>query len=103
MSSLLQAGLSITAIGMGVVFVLLTSLVGIVRGMSALSMRIEGTADASSAASDALGAGPRLSTPSVSALSASDATLAGIIAAAVAAHRHRRLKPRPAGSSPPNA
>ena len=41
MSQLLQAGLNVTAIGMGVVFVLLTALVFIIRGMSALSHAIE--------------------------------------------------------------
>jgi sodium pump decarboxylase gamma subunit len=42
MSQLFQAGLNITAIGMGVVFVLLTLLVFIIQGMSALSRMIEG-------------------------------------------------------------
>ena len=41
MEQLLQAGLNVTAIGMGVVFVLLTLLVGIIRGMSALSRWLE--------------------------------------------------------------
>ena len=42
LTQLLDAGLEVTLIGMGVVFVLLTALVGAVYGMSALARLIEG-------------------------------------------------------------
>ena len=75
MAALLEAGLSITFIGMTVVFVLLTLLVGIIRGMSILAARIEGSQPATPAAAPA----------------ASDETeITGIIAAAIAAYRGRR-------------
>jgi sodium pump decarboxylase gamma subunit len=78
MEQLLQAGLNVTAIGMGVVFVLLTLLVGIIRGMSALSRRLEAA----------------FPTATVSARPATPANpnqeLVGIISAAVAAHRRKR-------------
>ena len=78
MSELLQAGLNITAIGMGVVFVLLTLLVGIIRGMSALCARIEGPAPAAGGASAA------------PAGALTNQELVGVISAAIAAYRHRR-------------
>ena len=82
MSQLLQAGLNVTAIGMGVVFVLLTALVFIIRGMSALSRAIEGAFPAapepaaSKPLSDSTGATPQQEVVSV-------------ITAAIAAHRKR--------------
>lgn len=82
MDQLLQAGLNVTAIGMGVVFVLLTLLVGIIRGMSALSRILETAfpaASSVSAAGNASGPG----TPS-------QQQLVGVISAAIAAHRRRR-------------
>ena len=72
MSQLLQAGLNVTAIGMGVVFVLLTMLVFIIRGMSALAAHFE-DADAAAPAS--------ATTPD---------ELITVISAAIAAHRRRR-------------
>jgi sodium pump decarboxylase gamma subunit len=48
MSPLFEAGLTVTAIGMGVVFVLLTLMVFIIRGMSALAQRIAPPAAAES-------------------------------------------------------
>jgi sodium pump decarboxylase gamma subunit len=41
MSALMQAGMNVTAIGLSVVFILLTLLVFIIKGMSALSMKLE--------------------------------------------------------------
>jgi sodium pump decarboxylase gamma subunit len=42
MSALLEAGLTVTLVGMGVVFFLLTMLVGVIRVMSHLSNLIDG-------------------------------------------------------------
>ena len=78
MAQLLQAGLNVTAIGMGVVFVLLTLLVFIIRGMSALCRTIEGARPEQLTAS-----GPN--TPQQL-----DAQLVGVISAAIAAHRNKR-------------
>jgi sodium pump decarboxylase gamma subunit len=78
MSALFEAGLIVTAIGMGVVFVLLTLLVGIIRGMSALCRRIEGTP----AGAPAAGAAPRAQ------------ELVGVIGAAIAAYRKRHRRDR---------
>jgi len=72
MSELLQAGLNVTAIGMGVVFVLLTLLVFIIRGMSALSSAFEGPVEPS---------------PGTAVLPQQE--LVGVISAAVAAYRRR--------------
>jgi sodium pump decarboxylase gamma subunit len=79
MEQLLQAGLNVTAIGMGVVFVLLTLLVGIIRGMSALCRRLEAAFPAAAVAArpTAPAAGP-------------NHELVGIIGAAIAAHRRKR-------------
>jgi sodium pump decarboxylase gamma subunit len=82
MSQLLQAGLNVTAIGMGVVFVLLTALVFIIRGMSALSHAIE---DALPAAPEPPASKPlpamTVGTPQQEVVS--------VISAAIAAHRKR--------------
>jgi len=78
MSQLIQAGLNVTAIGMGVVFVLLTLLVWIIRGMSALAHAIGGVPGQPAAPSTA-------SSPSTH----SDQQLVGVISAAIAAHRAR--------------
>jgi sodium pump decarboxylase gamma subunit len=84
MKELLEAGLNLTAIGMGVVFVLLTLLVGIIRGMSALSRTLEAAFPVASASASA----------PVPAAAASGSTgqqeLVGVISAAIAAHRRRR-------------
>ena len=82
MSQLLQAGLNVTAIGMGVVFVLLTALVFIIRGMSALSRAIEGALPAKPepAASEPLAAKAG-GTP--------QQEIVSVISAAIAAHRKR--------------
>lgn len=82
MSQLLQAGINVTAIGMGVVFVLLTALVFIIRGMSALSRAIEG---ALPAAPDPAASEPR----SGSAGAAPQQEVVSVITAAIAAHRKR--------------
>jgi sodium pump decarboxylase gamma subunit len=71
---LLQAGFTVTWIGMGVVFVLLTLLVGVVHGMSRIAQAIEGIPTPSAAA------------PSM----AGDEELVGVISAAVAAYRRKR-------------
>jgi len=76
MSELLEAGLNVTAIGMGVVFVLLTALVYIIRGMSALCARLEGPLPAPTGAPAAPSALP-------------NQELVGVISAAIAAHRAR--------------
>lgn len=78
MSPLLQAGLNVTGIGMGVVFVLLAVLVGIIRAMSALCFRLAGEPPEPSAGN----------TPPTG--QAADAELTGVISAAIAAHRKRR-------------
>ena len=78
MSQLLEAGLNVTAIGMGVVFVLLTMLVGIIHVMSALCQRF---GDAS----------PVAPAPTYSAgTTHANEELIGVIAAAIAAYRKRR-------------
>jgi len=83
MSPLLQEGLNVTAIGMGVVFMLLTLLVGIIRGMSAISQKIE----------HAIPASPEAARPATNSLSQQE--LHGVISAAIAAHRERRSFQRP--------
>jgi len=80
MSELLQAGLNITAIGMGVVFILLTMMVFIIRGMSALALRIAPPAPAGKHAAAQNKASPALR----------DEQLVSVISAAVTMHRHRR-------------
>ena len=83
MSQLLQAGLNVTAIGMGVVFVLLTALVFIIRGMSALSRAIEGTLPpAPEPVAGKAPAGPSGATPQQEIIS--------VIGAAIAAPRKRK-------------
>lgn len=74
MSALFEAGLTITAIGMGVVFLLLTLMVFVIRAMSGLSNLLEGgRPPASVAASD-------------------DTELVSVISAAIRAHRARRKR-----------
>lgn len=63
---LLQAGLTVTLMGMGVVFVLLTLLVGVVHGMSRFARMID------------------------TSLPNADEELVGVITAAVTAYRNRR-------------
>ena len=79
MSPLVQAGLNVTAIGMGVVFVLLTSLVFVIRGMSALAHAIGGAPPATAGRG---AAGP--------AATLANQELVGVITAAIAAHRAGR-------------
>jgi oxaloacetate decarboxylase gamma subunit len=77
--SAFQAGLNVTAIGMGVVFVLLTLLVFVIQAMSALSLRIEGSMPQA--------------TPSGSAMApakTADQELISVISAAITAHRKKR-------------
>lgn len=77
MTDLLQTGLTITAIGMGVVFLLLTLLVGVIRGMSALAL--------------ALGGEPAPTPPAAGATAAnSDEDVMPVIAAAIGAYRKHR-------------
>lgn len=64
---LLRAGLTVTLMGMGVVFMLLSLLVGVVHAMSRFAQAIEGM-------------------PSVP---AADEEIVSVISAAVAAHRSR--------------
>jgi sodium pump decarboxylase gamma subunit len=73
---LLQSGLEITAIGMSVVFVMLIMLVGIIRGMSAIAMRID------SVATKSIGVGGHAEI--------NDDELITVITAAVAAYRKNR-------------
>jgi sodium pump decarboxylase gamma subunit len=82
MNQLLQAGLNVTAIGMGVVFVLLTLLVGVIRGMSALSRILETAFPAASTVS--------ATSSTVLPGTQSQQQLVGVISAAIAAHRRRR-------------
>jgi sodium pump decarboxylase gamma subunit len=80
MSQLLEAGFNITAIGMGVVFVLLTLLVFIIRGMSALSRMLEGPAQSATAAPVPV-PGPANALP--------QQELVSVISAAITAYRKR--------------
>ena len=75
---MLQEGLNVTAIGISVVFILLTLLVGIIRGMSAISRTIEA---AMPATPEATGSAP---------VAHSNQQLVSVIGAAIAAHRKRR-------------
>ena len=77
MSELIEAGLSVTGIGMSVVFVLLTAMVGIVRVMSRLSAFLERSG--SSVMPE------QSSTPAP----LDDAELVGVVGAAVQAYRNR--------------
>lgn len=78
MSPLFQAGLNVTAIGMGVVFVLLTSLVFIIQGMSALALKLGGSPETAAS-----------SGPASKAASGSQNELVSVISAAIAAHRNK--------------
>jgi sodium pump decarboxylase gamma subunit len=79
MAVLMQDGLNITGIGMGVVFTLLTLLVFIIRGMSALCQALQpaGPSPAGTAAPGTTGA------------PTADHELVIAISAAIAAHRKR--------------
>lgn len=78
---MLQEGLNVTAIGIGVVFILLTLLVGIIQGMSAICRMLEA-------------AMPVPPEPSGSApLEHSNHQLISVIGAAIAAHRKRNQVP----------
>jgi sodium pump decarboxylase gamma subunit len=74
---LLQAGLNVTAIGIGVVFILLVLLVGIIRGMSAVCRMIENAMPQAAVAAGSPQA------------PLSDQQLVSVISAAIAAHRKR--------------
>jgi len=78
MRALLQEGLNVTAIGISVVFILLTLLVGIIRGMSAFSRMIEA----------AMPSVPNADLSESAAQSSHE--LVSVIGAAIAAHRKRR-------------
>ncbi len=87
MSQLLQAGLNVTAIGMGVVFVLLTALVFIIRGMSSLSHAIKG---ALPTAPEPPASEPPASEPLPAMTGGTPRQeVVSVISAAVAAHRKR--------------
>lgn len=74
MTALLEDGLTITAMGMGVVFVLLTLMVFVIRAMSRLSELLgDSTAPA----------------PATVAGAGDDTELVGVISAAIRAHRAR--------------
>ena len=75
MSELLQAGLTVTVIGMSVVFVLLTLLVYVIEGMSRLCRLLEPHAPAASPAG-------------VQSASAEE-EIAGVVAAAIRLYRSR--------------
>ena len=77
MSPLFEAGLDITAIGMGVVIVLLTLLVYIVRGMSSVCHKLEGATRSTAEPAAPVGA------------SLSNHELVGVISAAIVVHRRR--------------
>jgi len=79
MNSLMQAGLNITAVGMGVVFVLLTLLVFIIRGMSALARLLEGPSPESG----------QVTASPAAAGSISNLELVSVVSAAIAAYRKR--------------
>jgi sodium pump decarboxylase gamma subunit len=73
-SGLFQSGLILTAIGMGVVFALLTLLVGVIRGMSALAFALGGPP-------------PPAQTTGSPAVAPADGDVLPVITAAVAAYR----------------
>ena len=80
MGELFQTGLTITAVGMGVVFVLLTMLVGIIQAMSALAARLTPETPATATATQVSPA-------------AGDAETIAVIAAAIGAYRARHRPP----------
>ena len=84
MAALLQDGLNITGIGMGVVFTLLTLLVFIIRGMSAVCRML---GDALPSPAEPAATGPN-------AAPTTEQELIIAISAAIAAHRkHRQASP----------
>jgi sodium pump decarboxylase gamma subunit len=82
MTSLLLQGLNLTALGMGVVFILLTLLVGIIHAMSALCRRIEGAS-----------AGVSATVPAPAQGSLTNPELISVISAAIQAHHSRQTRP----------
>jgi sodium pump decarboxylase gamma subunit len=78
----MESGLTITAIGMGVVFILLTLLVGIIQAMSVLAHALGGKPVASAKA------------PALSAARTTDEDIIPVIAAAISAYRSRHRPPR---------
>ena len=92
MSQLVEAGLTLTVVGMGVVFILLTLLVGVVHGMSGLSRLLGADADSEQTSMLTSPAGP--SGPGDSAGGPSDQEIAGVVSAAVRLFRQRRLNER---------
>jgi sodium pump decarboxylase gamma subunit len=76
---LIESGLTITAIGMGVVFVLLTALVGIIQAMSALAAILQPQT-------------PVVAPGAAPAGAPSDDEVIPVIAAAIAAYRGRHRK-----------
>ena len=76
MSALLQQGLAITGIGMGVVFVLLTLMVGIIQGMSKFSRLFDSGEPIAATTSSAI----------------DDGELLSVVAAAITAYRHRHRR-----------
>lgn len=79
MSELLEAGLAVTATGMGVVFALLALLVGIIRGMSYLSALFEDRP-----------AEQLLASTAHTTTASKEREIVGVISAAVAVYRKRR-------------
>jgi len=82
MAELLEAGLIITLVGMTVVFVMLTVLIFVIGTMSRLSRIIDVVVAAAPPASTAR--------PATALRRADDDELAGVIGAAIAAHRRKR-------------
>jgi len=79
MAELLEAGITVTIAGMGVVFVLLTLLVYVIQGMSALSRYLDGGQGA-----------PPTAEPEPPANVLADDELVSVIAAAIRMHRSKR-------------
>jgi sodium pump decarboxylase gamma subunit len=78
MSALIQQGLAITGIGMGVVFVLLTLMVGIIQGMSRFSRLFDSGEPVATSPSQAI----------------DDGELLSVIAAAITAYRNQNRRGR---------
>jgi sodium pump decarboxylase gamma subunit len=76
MTELIEAGLTVTVVGMSVVFVLLTLLVWIIGAMSRLSRWIEGSL-------------PAAQRPAAATAAEDEELIVGVVSAAIAAFRAR--------------
>jgi sodium pump decarboxylase gamma subunit len=81
MTELIEAGLTVTLLGMSVVFVLLTALVGIVQGMS----HVIGRFDAGAASSEP---------PPTAVADGADDEIVGVISSVISMYRSSRQKPK---------